>query len=127
LSVEQRRTKQGWVVTRSGSGQAQVKALRLVDAETGHEVAMAKVGQRLRLELDAGTEQPIENLVLGFMIRDKQGHVIWGSNTWHTGQVQRDLKRGERVRYTLEFTCRLGPGSYSVSPALVSTETHLVD
>ncbi|QOY62389.1 ABC transporter ATP-binding protein [Lysobacter sp. H21R4] len=127
LSLEQRRTKQGWVVTRSGSGQAKVQSLRLVDAGTGQDVAMAKVGQRLRLELHAGAEQPIENLVLGFMIRDKQGHVVWGSNTWHTGQVQRNIGGGESVRYTLEFMCRLGPGSYSVSPALVSTETHLVD
>ena len=127
LSVEQRRTKQGWVVTRSGSGQAKVQSLRLVDAQTGLDVAMAKVGQRLKLELEAYADQPVANLVLGFMIRDKQGHIVWGSNTWHTGQVQRDLVRGERVKYTLEFTCRLGPGSYSVSPALVSTETHLVD
>lgn len=127
LSVEQRRTKQGWVVTRSGSGQAKVHTLRLVDAATGHDVAMATVGQKLRLELDAGADQPIGSLVLGFMIRDKQGHVVWGSNTWHTGQVQRDLKPGERLKYVLEFTCTLGPGSYSVSPALVSTETHLVD
>lgn len=127
LSVDQRRNKQGWVMTRSGSGEAKVASLRLLDAETGQEVSMAKVGQSLRLELEANVEIPIANLVLGFMIRDKQGHVVWGSNTWHTGQVERDLGSGDRVKYTLDFTCRLGPGSYSVSPALVSTETHLVD
>ncbi len=127
LSVDQRRNKQGWVMTRSGSGEAKVASLRLLDAETGQEVSMAKVGQSLRLELEANVEIPIANLVLGFMIRDKQGHVVWGSNTWHTGQVERDLGGGDRVKYTLDFTCRLGPGSYSVSPALVSTETHLVD
>src|SRR5690606_13740638 len=53
--------------------------------------------------------------------------IIWGSNTWHTRQVQQDVRAGERVRFHLDFTCTLGPGSYSVSPALVSTETHLVD
>ena len=127
LSVEQRRSKSGWVVTRSGSGQAKVNSLRLVDADSGEEVAMAKVGQRLRLELDASAEDALPSLVLGFMIRDKQGHIVWGSNTWHTGQIQKDLQPGDRVRYALDFTCRLGPGSYSVSPALVSTETHLVD
>lgn len=127
LSVEQRRSKSGWVVTRSGSGQAKVNSLRLVDADSGEEVAMAKVGQRLRLKLDASAEDALPSLVLGFMIRDKQGHIVWGSNTWHTGQIQKDLQPGECVRYALDFTCRLGPGSYSVSPALVSTETHLVD
>lgn len=127
LSVEQRRNKSGWVVTRSGSGQAKIIELRLVDAETGTDVVMARVGQRLRLELEANANEDIPSLVLGFMIRDKQGHVIWGSNTWHTGQVQKDVKQGERVSFELEFACRLGPGSYSVSPALVSTETHLAD
>ena len=50
-------------MTRSGSGEAKVRSLRLVDAETGHDVAMAKVGQRLRLELDASAEHAIAHLV----------------------------------------------------------------
>lgn len=127
LSVEQRRSRSGWVTTRSGTGQARVDSLRLLDAETLQEVALATVGQKLRLELDAAIDDDLSNLVLGFMIRDKQGHIIWGSNTWHTRQVQQDVRAGERVRFHLDFTCTLGPGSYSVSPALVSTETHLVD
>lgn len=127
LTVEQRRDKSGWVMTRSGSGKVVARQLRLVDAQTGDDVALATVGQRLRLVLEAQAYDPVPSLVLGFMLRDKQGHVVWGSNTWHTGQVQRDIRPGECVRYTLDFTCRLGPGSYSVSPALVSTETHLVD
>ena len=34
---------------------------------------------------------------------------------------------GDTVVFRLPFTCTLGPGSYSVSPALVSTDTHLTD
>lgn len=127
LTVEQRRNKAGWVMTRSGSGQVYTRSLRLEDAVTGQEIGLATVGQSLRLVLEAQARDPVENLVLGFMIRDKQGHVVWGSNTWHTGQVQTGVQAGETVRFSLEFSCRLGPGSYSVSPALVSTETHLVD
>jgi lipopolysaccharide transport system ATP-binding protein len=41
--------------------------------------------------------------------------------------VQQNLLSGERVVFHLDFTCTLGAGSYSVSPALVSTETHMVD
>lgn len=127
LSVEQRRSKSGWTITRSGTGQAIVSSLRLLDAHTGQDVAMAIVGQRLRLELVASAREDLDSLVLGFMLRDKLGHVIWGSNTWHSDQILTDVRANERVRYTLDFECRLGPGSYSVSPALVSTETHLVD
>jgi lipopolysaccharide transport system ATP-binding protein len=127
LSIDQRRDKSGWTVTRSGDGRARIERLQLFDADTGTEVAMAVVGQRLRLELDAVAGQKLPSLVLGFMLRDKQGHIVWGSNTWHAQQVQTHLSAGETVRFSLEFECRLGPGSYSVSPALVSTETHLVD
>lgn len=127
LAVEQRRGKSGWVTTRSGTGQAKVASLRLVDPTTGLDVAMAMVGQPLRLILKAEVLADIPSLVLGFMLRDKQGHVVWGSNTWHSSQVQSALVQGESVVFSLDFTCRLGPGSYSVSPALVSTETHLVD
>lgn len=127
LSVEQRRDESGWVTTRSGSGQAVVSSLKLIDAATGSEVALAMVGQQLRLVLEAEVRAPLPSLVLGFMIRDKQGHVVWGSNTWHTEQVQSHVSAGERLRYTLDFTCRMGPGSYSVSPALVSSDTHMID
>lgn len=127
LSVEQRRQASGWVTTRSGTGQARVDSLRLLDAQSGQEVRLATVGQKLRLELEASISADLPNLVLGFMMRDKQGHVIWGSNTWHTRQVQQNVLSGERVVFHLDFTCTLGAGSYSVSPALVSTETHMVD
>lgn len=127
LSIAQQRQKSGWVVTQSGTGQAGITRLRLLDAETGNEVNTVKVGQKLKLVLDAQIKSEVANLVLGFMFRDKQGHVVWGSNTWHTGQVMKDLAVGDVLSYELDFTCTLGPGSYSVSPALVSSETHLTD
>jgi lipopolysaccharide transport system ATP-binding protein len=127
LTIDQRRERDGWLVTRSGTREATVDRVRLVDAETGEDVAMARVGQRLRLRLDAGIHADIPQLVLGYMLKDRQGHVVWGTNTWHTQQIVRDLRNGQRVTFDLDFTCMLGPGSYSFSPALVSTDTHLVD
>lgn len=125
LSIEQRREKSGWLLTKSGTGEAKVNRLSLSDAESGQELSMVRVGQRVALRLEALVHADIDRLVLGYMIRDKQGHVVWGTNTWHTDQVQEALAIGEKVLFTMEFTCTLGPGSYSVSPALVSTETHL--
>lgn len=126
LSIEQRRAKDGWLLTKSGTGQARVKALELRDA-AGQPLAAAQVGQAVQLVLEASIHAPIPRLVLGYMIRDKQGHVVWGTNTWHTRQIQENLQPGETVVFTLPFTCTLGPGSYSVSPALVSTDNHLTD
>ncbi|WP_317705869.1 Wzt carbohydrate-binding domain-containing protein [Methylomarinovum caldicuralii] len=127
LTIEQRRERGGWLLTRSGTGEVRVARLSLVDAETGEEVATARVRQTLCLIAEVEIVEPIPKLVLGYMLRDKLGHVVWGTNTWHTRQVLEGLKPGDRVIYRLPFTCTLGPGSYSFSPALVSTDTHLVN
>jgi len=125
LGIEQRRAKDGWLQTRSGTGEVRIDRLSLHDAESGEEVAVARVGQRLELRLLAQARESLPRLVLGYMLRDKQGHVVWGTNTWHTRQVQDDVRAGEMLEYRLTFTCTLGPGSYSVSPALVSADTHM--
>ncbi len=127
LSVEQRREKNGWLLTKSGTGEARVKTLQLFDVASGSELAVAHVGQAVELRLEASIHADIPRLVLGYMIRDKQGHVVWGTNTWHTRQIQESVKSGEAVVFRLPFTCTFGPGSYSVSPALVSSDTHLID
>ncbi len=128
LSIEQRREKDGWLLTRSGTGEVKLaEPLRLVDDRTGEAVAVARVGQKLRLIALTLVVKPVSRLVMGFMLRNKIGHEIWGSNTWHTKQTLGVLPEGARVKFELAFTCTLGPGSYSFSPALVSSETHLED
>ena len=127
MSVEQRREKDGWLLTKSGTGEARVKSLRLLDAASGQVLAVAQVGQAVELMLEASIQADIPKLVLGYMIRDKQGHVVWGTNTWHTRQIQENVKSGDTVTFKLPFTCTLGPGSYSVSPALCSADTHLIN
>lgn len=125
LSVEQQRQKDGWLQTRSGNFKAVVDSLVLLDEATQEPVETAKVGQKLVLKLYAKINEDIPRLVLGYMLRDRTGHVVWGTNTWHTRQVIYELKSGDIVEFCLPFTCTLGPGSYSFSPALVSSDTHL--
>lgn len=127
LTLEQRRDKDGWLLTKSGTGEARIKSLKLFDAITGEEVAIAKVGQALELMLTATIHAQIPQLVLGLKICDKQGHVVWGTNTWHTHQIEKDLKEKDVLEFKLQFLCTLGTGSYSISPALVSTDTHLIN
>jgi lipopolysaccharide transport system ATP-binding protein len=127
MSVEQLRNKDGWLLTKSGTGEARVKSLKLLDSASGNELAVAQVGQAIELQLEASIYADIPKLVLGYMIRDKQGHVVWGTNTWHTRQIQENIKSGETVSFKLRFACTLGPGSYSVSPALCSADTHIID
>jgi len=127
LSVLQERGKAGWLITKSGSGEARVRNLSLLDAASGQALEVARTGQELILRAEVDVASAVEHLVLGFQLRDRTGHIIWGTNTWHTGQVLHDLPAGRTVIYEWRFRCILGLGSYSVSPALTSSDTHLVN
>ncbi len=126
-NIQQHRNIQGWVTTKSGTGEASVKYIRLIDLNSNSDIVVAQVGQPLELKLKVSINADIPQLILGYLIRDKQGHIIWGSNTWHTNQTQKNLKSGEIITFNLPFTCTLGPGSYSISSALSSSETHLTN
>ncbi|HHA2449889.1 ABC transporter ATP-binding protein [Stenotrophomonas maltophilia] len=124
LSIEQHREDDGWLQTRSGTREVTCDQLELLDAD-GNPIKVATVGQKVELRLTAGVHKAVDRLVLGYMLRDKFGHVVWGTNTWHTRQIEENLAAGDRAVFSMTFTCTLGPGSYSVSPALVSGDNHL--
>ena len=126
-AVTQRRDENGWLKTTSGTGEARLARMTLLDAETGEPLTTATVGQELILRAEIDIHADIPQLVLGYMLRTRTGHVVWGTNTWHTGQIVESPRAGDKAVYDLRFHCRLGPGSYSFSPALVSTDTHLVN
>ena len=125
LTVEQRRSKGGWLHSEYGSREAEVEEFELLDAETLKPVSTAFVGQKLVVQTTALMNQNIDRLILGHRITDRAGHIVWGSNTWHSKQVVDAIEKGERITYQLRFTCALGPGSYALNFGLVSSDTHL--
>ncbi len=127
LTIEQRRKKDGWLTTTSGSKEVELKSLVLVDAASGDPLQMARLKQRLALCSVSVVNQPIKRLVMGHLLRDRTGHAVWGTNTWHTKQVLENLHPGQTVKYRFEFDCMLGPGSYGVTYNLVSTSTLDID
>lgn len=76
---------------------------------------------RIRLTLLKDTER----LVLGFLIKDRLGQFIYGTNTWHSSNVVTEAKQGQKYEYLISFPANLGVGSYSVSLAFQDGETHL--
>ncbi len=125
LDIEQRRLKGDWVYTRSGSQEAVLRSLELVDADSDLALQLVNVGQEVALVAEIVVHVPIPRLVLGYLIRDKFGNVIWGTNTWHTGQPMLDLAAEQVIGVRLAFEARLGPGSYAVSYALHADESHV--
>ena len=119
------RTTQGTVATESGTGEASIDALALLNAE-GLPVEYVGVGQPVTLRATIKTHAPIKRLVFGYLIRDRLGQKIFGTNTHYTDHVLHDLPAGDDVEVFAHFPANLGPGSYSISVALTDAETHLI-
>lgn len=124
-TVRTAKAQTGQIATESGTGEAVIDALELLD-DAGLPVEYVGVGQPVALRARVKINAPIEQLVYGYMIRDRLGQAVYGTNTHHTGQTYSNLRPGDELEFVARFPMNIGPGSYSVSVALSSTETHLV-
>ncbi len=123
--IEQHRSSNGWLVSRSGNKGAIIGDVTLIDAVSEKSVEAVQVGQALILRVVVSASIEIPVLHLGVMLRDRTGHVVYGSNTFCTRQAQTNVQSGEVLCYHIAFSCNLGPASYSVTLALASSEAHI--
>jgi lipopolysaccharide transport system ATP-binding protein len=114
----------GKIQTISGTGEATVVDIALLN-EQGERCEILDVGSPATLQVKAAIHSPIPRLILGYMIKDRLGQVIYGTNTHIKSMPQADAKIGETIVFNFSFPLNLGPGSYSVATALVSSDTHL--
>lgn len=125
-TVRQRATASGKVQTISGTGEAVVEEIQLLNG-TNERAELVDVGEPVTMRVAVRVKTSIPRLVLGYMIKDRLGQVMYGTNTHLKELPQCDVAANELVIFNIRFPMRLGPGSYSVSTALVSTDTHLVN
>ena len=123
-TVRTERVNGGMVATESGSAEAILIELGLRDA-SGELVEYIGVGQPVVLHAGVRIDAYVPQLVFGYMIRDRLGQPIFGTNTHHMQQVVHDLTIGDEVQFSVAFDADLGPGTYSISVALHSADTHL--
>jgi lipopolysaccharide transport system ATP-binding protein len=114
---------EGRVQVLSGSGEATVECIELRNTK-GEAVEIIDVGDRLTLHIEVRCLAPVERLVLGFLLRDRLGQSVYGTNTHHLQRVLHAVAAGEHIIFDFDFLARLGPGSYSVTTALTSSQDH---
>ncbi|MBX8472448.1 ABC transporter ATP-binding protein [Pseudomonas sp. RIT778] len=123
-TVRQELLDGGQVRTVSGTGEAGILSVRLLD-ERERSIEAAEVGQPVTLEVEVEIRQDIERLVLGFMIKDRLGQAMYGINTHRQNQALEDLRAGERITYRFVFVMGLGKGNYSIALSLSRLDSHL--
>lgn len=123
-TVEVKTLSSGKVQTLSGTGEARIEEIALYNSK-GDIAEYVSVGEDVELRIRVKSHSAIESLVLGYGIKDRIGQVMYGTNTWHTGQVIYNTKPGNEYQFVISFQANLGVGSYSVVTALHALESHI--
>ncbi|MEB2416565.1 ABC transporter ATP-binding protein [Citrobacter sp. R-1.5.2] len=124
--VQQKTTAEGKIQTVSGTGEAEVSKIHLLD-QNHNIVEFVNVGQPIILRIEVKVKTDIPRLVLGYGIKDRLGQVLYGTNTDFKNKAIDNVKSGSTLVYDFSFKANIGPGSYSIQTALVSTDSHLVN
>lgn len=123
-TVKQELRDDGKVQTLSGSGEAAILEAALVNAE-GERIEVVNVGQLVSLQVRISCAKDIPELVIGYMIKDRFGQPVFGTNTHHLEFQLKDVASDQQIEFCFDFDANLGPGSYSIALALHASDTHL--
>lgn len=114
----------GKLITKSGTGEALIKKVSLIN-NFGRTTDTLIVGETACLKVEVAVQVDIPQLVFGVAIKNNYGQVIFGTNTFHTKQVEKGLKASEALDISFQFPVNLGIGNYSVSISLSGSDQHI--
>lgn len=123
-TVQTNQLKQGRIQTTSGTREATIESICLLD-DSENQVKLVNVGQRVSLNVAIKVQENIPELVIGYVIKDRLGQPVFGTNTYHLKQVLYNLSAGKTIDFVFRFSANIGPGNYSISIALHTKESHI--
>jgi lipopolysaccharide transport system ATP-binding protein len=114
----------GRVQTISGSGVAKISSINLISVNE-HKSETFEVNSEVTLSIDIDINENVSALVVGFMIKDRFGQAVYGTNTEYSDNQIYDLTVKDKITVEFSFYLALGPGSYSIATALSKASSHL--
>ena len=106
---------------RHGDGSAQILNVELLN-EARRSVQLVETGDPLTVKVRIVFHADVEYPVCGFMIRNRHGIHLYGTNTDLQEVDFGAVRRGEIVEVTFAFECWLAPDSYSIAVAAHSPD-----
>src|SRR6185295_2169967 len=101
---------------RHGDGSATVVAVQLLNA-SGQAIEFVETGEPVDVRIRVQFEKDLDDPVFGFLIRNRHGIHIYGTNTELQGFSFGSVRRGEIFEISFKFDCSLAPDSYSITAA----------
>lgn len=109
--------------TRSGDGRAMLDRFDLQD-EHGKSVRAVLCGSPVRIVCAVEFRETVAGPTVGFLIRDRLGNEIFGTNTSYLGIATRTYAPGECLEVAFSLPLNLGPGNYSLTMAVHAGADH---
>src|ERR1044071_934201 len=104
---------------RHGDGSAEILSVELMDAAR-RVVDLVETGEPVTVRVRAQLNSDIENPVCGFLIRNRHGIHVYGTNT----EIQQAdfgyVRSGQIIEAVFSFNCWLGAGEFSITVAVHS-------
>lgn len=104
---------------RHGNGNAEIVRVDLLD-DSHQPIAIVESGQLVHLRMEVVFHEGLVDPVYGFIIRNRHGIHLYGTNTRVQGIPGGPMKPGARSETTFSFNCWLAPDLYSISIAVHS-------
>lgn len=101
---------------RHGDGTAEVLSVELFDSAS-QRVELVESGEPVTVRVRVKFERNIEEPVFGFLIRNRHGIHLYGTNTEIQGLSLGTARSGDIFEITFGFECWLAPDSYSITVA----------
>ncbi len=103
---------------RHGDGTAEILSVDLL--KDGRQLEFVDTGDPVVVRIRARFNEDVYNPVLGFLIRDRNGIHVYGTNTEIQQIFFERVRAGEVLEANFSFNCWVGVGSFSITSAVHS-------
>jgi len=124
--ILQAETASGRMTTRSGTFEARIAAIDLLDGD-GRPARAFTVGERARIRARVEFTSAVIAPTVGILIRDRVGNDVFGTNSFHVAPIEATYEPGEEMTVDFDIQLNLGVGGYTLTAAVHSDATHLVN
>jgi len=102
-----------------GTGAVEIISVRLTD-EAGINLVTITGGEKVRLSIECLPHQDVSNPIVGFLVRDRLGQVVFSMNSLHAKQGRlEEFSKNRSIKVMLSFNMpTLQTGDYSLGVAV---------
>lgn len=122
--IKQMESEYGRVTTRSGTGQARFIGVEMLD-DNDQPARAFRVGDAAKICVKIKFHDSLENPTVGFIIKDRLGNDVFGTNTYHLNVDKRAYHPGDQIKVTFDMKLQIGRGNYSICVAVHTGYEHI--